>query len=196
MLGRLPWIAAFVAVMLASAVHAAERTALLTPLNAQPAVLKIVARAALSADAAVPGEDLLIAIGDWLSSRYGMPPLARTPRVALATSRQLATRHFGDFTAAGRTGRADILAVYEDRESTIYLSAGLSVPDPAALSVIVHEMVHHMQNEAGMKYACAEEREQQAFAAQADWLAMFGTDLATEFGIDPLTLLVRTKCFY
>jgi hypothetical protein len=57
-------------------------------------------------------------------------------------------------------------------------------------------MVHHLQNVAGLKFACHEAREKQAFAAQQQWLALFGKDLATEFGIDPFTLLVRTNCLF
>ena len=57
-------------------------------------------------------------------------------------------------------------------------------------------MVHHLQHEAGSKHACPEERERDAFAAQERWLAEFGTNLATEFEIDPFTLLVRTNCSF
>ena len=55
-------------------------------------------------------------------------------------------------------------------------------------------MVHHLQHEAGSKYACPKELERDAFMAQEHWLTEFRTHLETEFEIDPFTLLVRTNC--
>ena len=89
-----------------------------------------------------------------------------------------------------------MVAVYDDSSSTIYLALGWTGDTPAGLSVIVHEMVHHLQHEAGLKLACPEERERDAFAAQERWLAEFGTNLETEFEIDPFTLLARTSCLF
>jgi hypothetical protein len=51
-----------------------------------------------------------------------------------------------------------------------------------------------VQNVAGLTYACPEEREKIAYAAQRQWLALFGRDLMKEFKIDPMTLLIRTNC--
>jgi hypothetical protein len=55
-------------------------------------------------------------------------------------------------------------------------------------------MVHHMQNLGNLKYACPEVREKLAFAAQEQWLELFDRTLASEFDLDPFTLLVRTSC--
>jgi hypothetical protein len=33
-------------------------------------------------------------------------------------------------------------------------------------------------------------------AAQERWLTMFGRNLAMDFELDPLTILVRTSCFH
>ena len=88
----------------------------------------------------------------------------------------------------------EVVAVYDDISGTIHLARGWTGDTPAGLSVIVHEMVHHLQHQAGSTYACPEERERDAFAAQERWLAYFGTSLETKFKIDPFTLLVRTNC--
>ena len=60
----------------------------------------------------------------------------------------------------------------------------------------MHEAVHHLQNTAGLTYACPQEREALAYQAQEKWLGLFGRSLASEFQIDGLTLLVNTKCLY
>jgi hypothetical protein len=65
----------------------------------------------------------------------------------------------------------------------------------AEMSVLVHEMVHHLQNQVQLKYRCPQEREKLAYAAQDRWLSHVGTSLEKEFGIDPFTLLVKTNCF-
>lgn len=71
---------------------------------------------------------------------------------------------------------------------------GWTGKSPADVSVLVHEMVHHVQNVAGLKYACPEEREKPAYDAQNQWLALFGRKVTEEFELDPMTLLVRTNC--
>jgi hypothetical protein len=65
---------------------------------------------------------------------------------------------------------------------------------PADVSVLVHEMVHHLQRHAGKKYECAGAREQLAFDAQAKWLNQFGTDVNREFKLDDFTLKAMTVC--
>jgi hypothetical protein len=49
---------------------------------------------------------------------------------------------------------------------------------------------------AGLKYECAEAREKPAYEAQDKWLAEFGRNLLDEFKLDPMTLLVRTRCMH
>jgi hypothetical protein len=57
-------------------------------------------------------------------------------------------------------------------------------------------IVHHVQNVAGLKYACAQEREKLAYEAQERWLGLFGHSLERDFELDGFSLLVKTRCFY
>ena len=91
---------------------------------------------------------------------------------------------------------AEIVSVYDDTTKTIYLPVGWTSSKPADLSVLVHEMVHHLQNVAGLKFECPQEREQLAYSAQERWLGLFGHDLLHDFELDGFTILVKTKCFY
>ena len=88
------------------------------------------------------------------------------------------------------------MAVYSDATHAIMLTHSWTGRTPAELSILVHEMVHHLQNKAGLTYACAGEREAPAYAAQAMWLRQFGTDLEREFSIDPMTLKIKTTCMF
>src|SRR6185503_9446763 len=110
--------------------------------------------------------------------------MAVSPRVACRSGRWRVTRRFP-------------LAVCpmwflftKTRSGRSIFPTGWSGTTAAELSMLVHEMVHHMQNGAGLKYECPEAREELAFTAQERWLSLFGTDLDAEFGIDPFTLLV------
>ena len=88
----------------------------------------------------------------------------------------------------------DIVAVYDDKRRTIYLPEEWTGETPAEMSVLVHEMVHHLQNEAYTKFPCPQAREQLAYAAQQRWLEAHGRTLEDEFRLDPMTLLVTTRC--
>ena len=88
------------------------------------------------------------------------------------------------------------VAIYIDGEQTIYLPEGWTGRTPAELSVLVHEMVHHLQNLGGLKHECPRAREKLAYAAQERWLKRFGRDLEGEFEINPFTVLVNSNCAY
>jgi hypothetical protein len=89
-----------------------------------------------------------------------------------------------------------VVAVYREATGTIILPVTWTGRTPEELSILVHEMVHHIQYKAKLTYACPESREELAYAAQAKWLGMFGRDLTSAFGIDPLTLKVSTTCYW
>jgi hypothetical protein len=91
---------------------------------------------------------------------------------------------------------SEIVALYDDDDGVIYVPEGWTGRTAAEQSTLVHELVHHLQHAAKKRYACPEEREAAAFAAQEKWLALLGTNLEREFEIDPFTLLVRTHCHY
>ena len=150
---------------------------------------------------------LLTAIVLWLSANFDLPATYIHPSVELVPTTQMAALRYrglmydrtahtaigGNVTTPLHQGH-DLVSIYHDKRKTIYLPEGWTGTTPAELSVLVHEMVHHLQNVAGLKYNCPEEREKLAYTAQERWLGLFGRDLSDEFGIDGLTVLVRTNC--
>jgi len=151
-------------------------------------------------------KELLTAIVLWLSTNFGLPPFHDHPRVEFVPAPQIAAirskgldgkRPVQSGTVVGQPVQiAQVISVYDDSTKTIYLPDGWTSSQPADLSVLVHEMVHHLQNIAGLKFACPQEREQLAYRAQERWLGLFGHDLVHDFELDAFTLLVKTKCFY
>ncbi len=137
--------------------------------------------------------EIVIALSIWLSASHGLADIQTAPRVRFVEQRQI---------AALRYGRADIadvdevVAVYEPLTRTIVLPVAWDAGDPADLSVLVHEIVHHLQREAGALHRCPEEGEEMAYTAQERWLSQFGLSLEESFGIDAFSLRMRTNCLW
>jgi hypothetical protein len=154
-----------------------------------------------------PHAALMTVIVTWLSINFELPAIYEHPQLELVPPAKIAALRYRGL-ATDRTLQAaapaegavpldqgrDVVAVYDDAQRIIYLPQGWSAGAPADLSVLVHEMVHHLQNVAGLKYECPQAREKPAYGAQSQWLGLFGRNLADEFEIDGMTLLVRTSC--
>ena len=140
-------------------------------------------------------DNLLTAIVMWLSANLGLPAIHDHPRIELAPPSAMVAVRLGGGMAPSVSGR-ELEALYDDRSRTIYLPTGWTGASPAELSVLVHEMVHHLQNVAGLRYDCPQARERPAYVAQEKWLELFGRNLMDAFELDPLTVLVRTKCMH
>lgn len=127
----------------------------------------------------------------WLTANYGLPAPLQPPIIVRVPPAKLVEMRYGTPDAV-RLG--DVVAVYKD--DTIYLMQGWTGRTPAELSMLVHEMVHHLQFSADMRFACPGEREVMAYSAQNAWLNLFGESLESAFGIDDATLRVSAACTY
>jgi hypothetical protein len=147
---------------------------------------------------------LLATIILWLSANFSLPASHDYPRIEFAPAAKIVALRYEGFggerlesgTMASQPNRGEVVSVYDDRTRTIYLPEGWTGNTPAELSILVHEMVHHLQNVENLKFECPQEREQLAYKAQEQWLGLFGRDLLREFELDPFTLLVATRCGY
>lgn len=134
---------------------------------------------------------LLDTIELWLGANFGLPPAAEPPDILIVPATRLVEIRYG---AGSMVPPGDVVAAYDYERRVIYLTEGWTGRTPGQISVLVHEMVHHLQASADMRFACPAEQELVAYQAQDEWLKLFGTDLARSFGIDPATLLVATVC--
>jgi len=146
---------------------------------------------------------LLTAIVVWLSASFDLPAVYDSPRIEFVSAAQMSAQRYKALLPAERAGIAnalgdnagsDTVALYNDDTKTIYLPDGWAGRTPAELSVLVHEMVHHLQNIAKLTQECPQAREKLAYQAQDKWLALFGTSLEREFDLDGFTLLAKTVC--
>jgi hypothetical protein len=143
---------------------------------------------------------LLTTIALWLSLNFDLPANYDHPTVEFASPAQIAAKRYPglpqDHAGAGQTHHRSwsVVAVYDMRKRTIYLPQSWTGQTPAESSILVHEMVHHLQNAAGLKFACPEERERMAYEAQDKWLRLMGRSLQQDFEVDRFTLLVVSAC--
>ena len=152
---------------------------------------------------------LLTVIATWLSITFALPAIQDHPTVVFASSAQMSAMQHARLAATGqhrvgaqslpfalRGGGEGVFAMYDDATRTIFLHENWTGTSPASISLLVHEMVHHLQHAAGMTFACAGEREKVAYLAQREWLRLFDRSLEKEFGLDPMTILLRTNCLH
>jgi hypothetical protein len=138
-------------------------------------------------------EPLINILTLWLSLTLSLPAPGDHPQVRYATPHRLAALRYG--ALAGSSQEPQIMGAYDGLSKTIFLRADWDSRSPLDVSVLVHELVHYMQDRASADFECAGAREAQAYAAQQRWLALFGTDLERAFGIDAMTLKMRTACW-
>lgn len=154
-------------------------------------------------------ENLLTVLVTWLSISFGLPADHGHPNIELASTSDMtafrlervhqALEHHVGLQVEGdavSAEDAEVYAIYDDQTRTIFLSEEWTGVTPAESSILVHELVHHLQNAAGQTFPCAEAREKLAYRAQERWLEIFDTSLSAEFGLDPMTLLLRSKCMH
>lgn len=105
-----------------------------------------------------------------------------------------------DYYVCVKTGRVpfpecNILGFYNN--NYIVLNAhGVNIASPAGRSVLIHELVHHIQHENGQKYSAGqdcEDTENGAYDAQRLYLAAFG--FKTDLGLGmPDRFTVKMRC--
>ncbi|MEZ5785900.1 MAG: DUF6647 family protein [Xanthobacteraceae bacterium] len=148
---------------------------------------------------------LMTAMVLWLSVHFGLPATFEHPYVHFATREDILLRRYKAFTPKRRqevlaayAGAADsrVIAVYDESKRTILLPEGWSGSTPAELSILLHELVHHLQSAAGLRFECPAVSEKTAYEAQERWLGLFNLSLESEFQIDRFTLKVATTCAY
>lgn len=75
------------------------------------------------------------------------------------------------------------------------LSSDLDLSEPGGASVLLHELVHFLQDVTALDFRCSGDRERQAYLIQEDWLATaHGATLHEVLDVHPLSVLAETIC--
>lgn len=146
-------------------------------------------------------EALTIALTVWIATQTGLSA-PEPPRIAYVADGDV-TRYYHalaredvplDLIPADHSGPR-VLAFYMRDHATIYLPRS---SHPASLrdrSILVHELVHHVQRHNGLAPECPGALERQAYDLQATWLREQGvSDPFQVMGVDQFTMLILTAC--
>jgi hypothetical protein len=137
-------------------------------------------------------EPLISVIILWLSLTFAFPTAPERPQVRHVPPQHLTSIRFGGVVGAGHD--QNVLGAYDARSQTVFLRDDWDSRNAADVSVLVHELVHFLQDRASWSYECPGEREALAYEAQQRWLQLFGKSLEGAFDLDAMTLKLRTAC--
>ena len=128
--------------------------------------------------------DIIIYIVIWLSSYQGIP-IEEIPVIVEEDAKILSLR-FG----------APVYALYQRSNKTIYMADELDMEDIFSKSVLVHEIIHHYQNESGLMstYRCVLQAEELAYFIQRDFLVDHGEDIDDYPILGEFNILMRSAC--
>ena len=92
---------------------------------------------------------------------------------------------------------SDILGLYNNETKTIYLSKAFWPASTRDQSILLHELVHHMQYSRNYKFyrgLCKGLIEREAYDLQEKWLKKRGKTLLETIDLGPLMRHVLTQC--
>lgn len=142
-----------------------------------------------------PSGPLMRALMAWASVQTGLPVPERLPGVERRD--RCAIQALANPESECRS-EGGAVAIYDHRSQTVTLPVSWSATRLYDVSVLLHELVHHMQAVAGVTVETAACRgrdvEQPAYEAQMAFIEAAGVDPFAMMRIDALTLMLITAC--
>jgi hypothetical protein len=138
-------------------------------------------------------ESFVLGLMVWISSVSGLPLSDDTPEITRVDPAEMARLAKGPGVAAPDV-KSGYLALYHADSRTVMLRRDWDMRDLRDRSILVHELVHHLQAEAGRDYVCKGAMEREAYDIQADWLEARGADLLEVMNMNGLFLYAVTRC--
>lgn len=113
-----------------------------------------------------------------------------TPPIRLISSGEIQKRYAAEAPAAFR-----IEAFYSEKDHTVYLPDSWHPNTLRDRSILLHELVHHLQYLNHVKVTCESEYEFQAFKLQAAWLSEQGVEYPLDLmAVNPRAVLMLSHC--
>lgn len=122
----------------------------------------------------------------WIVAKTGLTP-AEAPRIV-----QVPTAQMVEMTA----GTAQPQAIYKPEQRTIYLRDNWTPDTLLNRAVLVHELVHYLQDTNNVKAPCERAHEAQSYSLELDWLREQGVEDPYAFlETNQLAIILRSTCF-
>jgi hypothetical protein len=133
---------------------------------------------------------LIASLLAWIVSQIGLT-VPDLPKVKMVSRTEMVARFYG----RAKPNELTLEALYSRSEHTIYFPQGWQPDDLRERSVLVHELVHHVQTVDHLDFPCAAAYEGQAFDLQLAWLRQQGVmDPYKLLGVDEFTIRVVSAC--
>jgi len=142
---------------------------------------------------------LVTALVTWISDNFDIPANYNHPRTAPMSSFGMTNLVYQRIPTDQQQAMSidqmrKVISLYSVEKKTIYMQPEWTGRTPAELSMLVHEMVHHLQTLNHSSFPCPAAEEKLPYEAQEKWLNMFGRSLSSEFGLDRTTIVLTTAC--
>jgi len=138
-------------------------------------------------------ESFVLGLMVWISSVSGLSLPEDVPEITRVAPEHMASLAHGA-GAAGPETESGYLALYHADSQTVLLRRDWDMRDLRDRSILVHELVHHLQANAGRAYVCKGAMEREAYEIQAAWLEARGADLLEVMNMNGLFLYAVTRC--
>ncbi|MBV6636712.1 MAG: hypothetical protein KI788_12510 [Mameliella sp.] len=129
--------------------------------------------------------DLVTHLEDWLDGRTDLP--RRNSRPDIRVIGETRARNLLGTSASRQGGRTR--GLYDPESSTVYLIRPWDPRNPFDASVLLHELVHHRQAEAGHWY-CPGAQELPAYRLQDAWLG----EMALRADVNWIAVVLEASC--
>ena len=149
-------------------------------------------------------EGLILTLMLWIASVSGYH-IQTIPKVIYNTHEELVHNLYGcekqtsdnEYWCNAPLKENNVLGIYNNDAKTIYFrnDLGSEYSKIAQQSILVHELVHHMQYESGKYFRCRGEKEEEAYDLQNQWLIEQGEKGVQEtLKLNGLFLMMITSC--
>jgi hypothetical protein len=125
----------------------------------------------------------------WVNSMTGLPTIDTEVFIELRTPAELWEKMYPQ---TQHTKGPPVLAVVEG--NIVYLSIDFDINDITDRSVLLHEVVHVMQNNSDRVYDCYIHKEQEAYMLQGSWLNQQGVSYFDLFHGDAYRTIMGGSC--
>lgn len=119
-------------------------------------------------------KEMLVSLLMWISAETGIPYQGQAiPEVARVSAEALVRIQFnGNLPENYDPKTTAYLGLYDHKRNRIYVLRDLQLDSPYGKSVLVHELVHYMQYNAGLqdKVMCRRQLEELAYITQETFL--------------------------
>jgi hypothetical protein len=138
----------------------------------------------------------------WISQVWGVEMPNEHPVIEYGTAQELACifqTAKKDCDLPFDPASPGVKATYNTQTHVIHLLDDIDLSDPDQISILVHELSHHVQTANGMKYVCVGELERAAYMIQMQWLEEQGIEswaaMERITGLDAFSIFLITRCY-